>query len=139
MAEWVSRFSGLAGELGTKGLRMSDHIKITPVNRGKRPAFFDDPVIDQLMAIIMAMSAELSVVYDRVDTIERLLDQKGQLARDEIEKYRPNQDIENERNTRRNEYINRLFRIITEEKDSIVAHDKMDEYNSLMADLAKQK
>jgi hypothetical protein len=118
---------------------MNEKIKITPVNRGKRPAFFDDPVIDQLMAIIMAMSAELSVVYDRVDTIERLLDQKGQISKNEIEKYRPGQEIENERNTRRNEYIARLFRIITEEKDSMVAHDKMDEYNALVADLAEHK
>lgn len=55
---------------------MSDKIKITPVNRGKRPAFFDDPAIDQLMAIVMSMSAEMSVLYDRVDTIERLLDKK---------------------------------------------------------------
>jgi len=116
---------------------MSDDIKITPVNRGKRPAFFDDPAIDQLMAIIMAMSAELSVVYDRVDTIERLLDKNGTLKRDDIEAFRPDQDLEDERNDRRNEYISRLFRIIREERENLVPHEKMDEYNALMDELAK--
>lgn len=116
---------------------MSKDIKITPVNRGKRPAFFDDPAIDQLMAIVMSMSAEMSVLYDRVDTIERLLDKKGTLSRDDIEAFRPNQATEDERNVRRNDYIARLFRIIHEERESLVSHDKMDEYNALMDELAK--
>lgn len=116
---------------------MSEDIKITPVNRGKRPAFFDDPAIDQLMAIVMAMSGEMSVLYDRVDTIERLLDKKGTLSRDDIEAFRPDQALEDERNTRRNEYISRIFRIIREERETLVAHDKMDEYNALMDELAK--
>ena len=115
---------------------MSKDIKLTPVNRGKRPTFFDDPTIDQLMAIIMAMSAEMSVVYDRVDTIERLLDKKGTLNCDVIEAYRPDQAVEDERNTRRNEYIGRLFRIIREERETLVPHEKMDEYNALVDELA---
>lgn len=116
---------------------MSEDIKITPVNRGKRPAFFDDPAIDQLMAIVMAMSSEMSVLYDRVDTIERLLDKKGTLSRDDIEAFRPDQPLEDERNERRNAYIARIFRIISEERETLVAHDKMDEYNALMDELAK--
>ncbi|MFL2769703.1 MAG: hypothetical protein ACJZ9F_01705 [Rhodospirillaceae bacterium] len=117
---------------------MSDGIRITPVNRGKRPTFFDDPAIDQLMAIIMAMSAEMSVVYDRVDTIERLLDKKGTLSRADVEAYRPDEAVEDERNERRNEYIARLFRIIREERDTLTSHDKMDEYNTLMDELARE-
>lgn len=116
---------------------MSDGIKITPVNRGKRPTFFDDPAIDQLMAIVMAMSAEMSVLYDRVDTMERLLDKNGTLKRDDIEAFRPDQEVEDERNVRRNEYIARLFRIIREERETLVPHDKMDEYNALMDELAQ--
>lgn len=111
---------------------MSKDIKLTPVNRGKRPTFFDDPTIDQFMA----MSAEMSVVYDRVDTIERLLDKKGTLNRDDIEAYRPDQAVEDERNTRRNEYIGRLLRIICEEQETLVPYEKMDEYNALVDKLA---
>jgi len=116
---------------------MTDEIKITPVARGKRPYFFDDPAIDQLMAIVMAMSAELSVVYDRVDTIERLLDAKGTLDKSDIEAFRPDEAVESERTDRRNEYIGRLFRIIREERENIVPHDKMNEYRKIMEEISK--
>jgi len=115
---------------------MSNKIKIDPVNLGKRPVFFDDPATDQLIAIIMAMSAELSVLYDRVDTIERLLDKKGTLERNEIEKFRPDQKVEDQRNERRNEYISRIFRIIQEERMNLTPHDKMDEYKNLMEEIS---
>ena len=110
---------------------MSDPIKITPVNRGQRPAFFDDPAIDQLMAVVMAMSAELSVVTDRVDTIERLLDTKGTLHRADIEAYRPDAAVHSERTERRNEYIARIFRVIREGGE-IAPHDKLERYNAVM-------
>ena len=116
---------------------MADPIKITPVNRGKRPYFFDDPAIDQLFAIVMAMSAEMSVLWDRVDTTERLLDQKGTLSRADIEAYRPDEKVHAERTERRNGYIDRIFRIIREERESLVPHEKMDEYRALMDDLSK--
>ncbi len=116
---------------------MAEPIKIRPVNRGKRPHFFDDPAIDQLFAIVMAMSAELSVLWDRVDTTERLLDKKGTLTRADIEAFRPDEGVHAERTERRNGYIDRIFRIIREERESLVAHDKMDEYRELMDDLSK--
>ena len=116
---------------------MEEKIEIKPVNRGKRPFFFDDPAIDQLIAIIMAMSGELSVLYDRVDTIERLLETNGGLNRKDIEKFRPSQEIEDERNVRRNEYIARLFKIITDEKTNLTPHDKMRDYSNLMKELDK--
>ena len=117
---------------------MSDKIKITPVNRGKRPFFFDDPAIDQLISIIMAMSGELSVLYDRVDTIERILEKNGGLNREEIEKFNTNNKIEEERDARRNEFIARIFKIITDEKTNFTPHDKMHDYKNLMKDLGKK-
>ncbi|MDX2222234.1 MAG: hypothetical protein SFV21_05770 [Rhodospirillaceae bacterium] len=116
---------------------MSEPIKIRPVARGKRPHFFDDPAIDQLMAIVMAMSAEMSVLWDRVDTMERLLDEKGTLSRADVEAYRPDQAVHDERTARRNGYIDRIFRIIREERESLVPHEKMDEYRKIMDDVSK--
>jgi hypothetical protein len=79
--------------------------------KGKRSVFFDDPAIDQIMTFILELSAEVSVVYDRMDTIERLLDEKGTISRDDIEAYRPNEDVENARNERREAYLKRVFRM----------------------------
>jgi len=79
--------------------------------KGKRSVFFDDPAIDQIMTFIVELSAEVSVVYDRLDTVERLLNEKGTISRDDIEAYRPNEDAEGERNARREAYLKRVFRM----------------------------
>lgn len=107
-------------------------------NVGERPAFFDDPAADQLMALFMAMSAELSTLYDRVDTLERLLADKDVVSRDEVEAYRPDTDGEAERKSRREQYIRRLFRIIREDGDNLVPHDKMERYRALQDELKQR-
>ena len=83
--------------------------------KGKRSIFFDDPSIDQLMTFIVELSAEVSVVYDRLDTIERLLDKQKTISREDIESYRPDQKTEASRNQRRSEYLKRVFRIHSKE------------------------
>ena len=108
-----------------------DNIWDSERNVGERPAFFDDPAVDQLLAIIMAMSGELSVLYDRVDTLERLLDSKQVVEREEIEGYQPPDAVEDERKQRRSAYIRRLLRIIREDAENIVPHDQMNRYAAL--------
>jgi len=85
--------------------------------KGKRSVFFDDPAIDQMMTFILELSAEVSVVYDRLDTVERLLDEKGTISRSDIENYRPNEDIEAARNDRREAYLKRVFRMHPESSE----------------------
>ena len=57
--------------------------------KGKRPAYFEDPAIDRTLSIVMAIAGEMAVLRERVDTIERLLDAKGTINRDDIEAYVP--------------------------------------------------
>jgi hypothetical protein len=72
-----------------------------------------------MMTFIVELSAEVSVVYDRLDTVERLLDEKGAINRDDIEAYRPNEEVEAARDTRREAYLRRVFRMHPEHsKDS---------------------
>ena len=40
--------------------------------KGRRPTYFDDPENDKLLAIVMALAGEVSVLRDRLDTVERL-------------------------------------------------------------------
>jgi hypothetical protein len=86
-------------------------IRLPRVAKGKRPQFFDDPAIDQMMTFIIELSAEVSVLYDRVDTIERLLDAKGTISRADIEAYRAPDAVESERMARRDAYLKRVFRM----------------------------
>ena len=52
--------------------------------KGKRPQFLDDPAVERVMSIAMSVAAELAVARERIDTLERLLAQKGILSAAEI-------------------------------------------------------
>ena len=88
-------------------------------SKGKRATFYKDPAVDQLFAIITMLTQELSVAFDRIETVERLLDKNGVLKRSDIEKYKPGEAEETERTTRRDEYIGRVFNILHQEAEAL--------------------
>lgn len=88
-------------------------------SRGKRPYFFDDPDIDRLLAIVWAMAGELAVARERIDTLERVLERRGALDREEIEGFRPSAAEAGERGRWQLEYIARLLRILQQEADAL--------------------
>lgn len=90
--------------------------------KGKRPVYFDDPQIDKMLAIIMALTAEVSVLRDRLDTLEHLIQDKGILSIDEIETYQPDEQVTKEREQRRAEYIARVLRVVQEEVEALQQH-----------------
>lgn len=87
--------------------------------KGKRPAYFDDPATDRLLSITMALAAELSVARERLDTLERLLDAKGIVARDEVESYRPDRAAGYERGVATREYVARILRGVQQDMEAI--------------------
>ncbi|MFN3287441.1 MAG: hypothetical protein ACK40H_03265 [Sphingomonadaceae bacterium] len=87
--------------------------------KGKRPAFFDDPAVDRLLSITMALAGELSVTRERLDTLERLLDAKGVVSRDEVEDYRPDRQAGYERGVATREYIARILRGVQQDMEAI--------------------
>ncbi len=87
--------------------------------KGKRPVYFENPECDKLLAITMALAGELSVVRERLDTIERLLEAKGAVTTAEIESYRPDEKATAERDRWREEYLERILRIVHHELESI--------------------
>lgn len=83
--------------------------------KGKRPVYFDDPQTDKVLAIIMALIGEVSVLRERLDTIERLLEAKDILAIADIEAYQPDDSVAKEREQWRAEYIARVLRVLQTE------------------------
>lgn len=79
--------------------------------KGKRPHFFDDPAIDQVMTFLLELMAETSAMRDRIDTIERLLDAKGSITRADVEDYRAPPEIEAERTAWRKGFVERVLRM----------------------------
>jgi len=87
--------------------------------KGKKPTFFVDPQVDKLMAIVMALAGEVSVLRERLDTVERLVENKGLLTRHEIEAYRPTEQAAEEREQWRSQYIARVLRVVHEELEAV--------------------
>ena len=83
------------------------------VAKGRRPFFLDSPDSDKLLAMIVALVGEVSVVKERLDTHERLA-ARGKVATvEEIENYAPDEDVEDEREAWRAAMLERVFRIIS--------------------------
>lgn len=106
-----------------------DYIKAAGAKaKGKRPYFFDDPAVERILSITMAVAGELAVVRERLDSLERILEKKDLLTMAEVEKYEPDDASAEERQQWHAEYIARILRIIQQEMEAL-------EDESLNADL----
>ena len=85
------------------------------VSKGRRPYFFDDPNIDKLMAIIMALTAELSVIRERLDVHERLAAEKTWATAAEIEAFVISDEVRGERSEQRTKLLKRVLRVLSDE------------------------
>jgi hypothetical protein len=56
-----------------------------------RPAFFSDPEIDRLLAIIVRLMTEHSVLSERVKILESLLIESGAITREALEAFEPSE------------------------------------------------
>lgn len=82
--------------------------------KGRRAQFYQDPAIDQLWAVVAALTGEVSVAFDRLDTFERVLERHGYVTRAAIEAYRPDEVAAAERSRRREELIQRVFEVLSQ-------------------------
>jgi hypothetical protein len=87
--------------------------------KGKRPQYFDDPAIDRVLSILLAVAGEVSVLRERLDTIERLLDAKGTISRADIEAYQPDRDAAHDRGLATKEYIARIMRGVQQDMEAM--------------------
>jgi hypothetical protein len=90
--------------------------------KGKRPQFLD-PEDDRMLSILMALVGEVSVMRERIDTIERLLDAKGTVSRADIESYTPDMDTGRERNLLIKEYLARIMRGVQQDMQALAELD----------------
>jgi hypothetical protein len=104
--------------------RIEDLDPVAEANRrahGKRPQFLDDPATERVLAIVMALAGELSVARERIDTLERLLEQHGVFRRSEIESFVPDATAQTERHAWGREYIARILRIVDQDVQALAA------------------
>lgn len=88
-------------------------------SREPRPVFSpDEPVAERLVRVVMNLAAELAVVRERLDTVERLLAEKGSLTSADIEAFAPGEAVDAERREWRETYVRRIFADLEAEIDA---------------------
>jgi hypothetical protein len=83
-------------------------IPVTP--KGKRPSFFDESAVDQIVTMMLEVMAELWVVKERVYTLEKVLDEAGMAATEKVEAFKMNPDEIAELEGARRKYIETIMR-----------------------------
>lgn len=86
--------------------------------KGKRPEYFSAPEHDRMLSMLMVLVGEVSVIRERLDTIERLLETKGTINRQDIENYAPESDAAYERGLMAREYIARVMRALQQDLEA---------------------
>jgi hypothetical protein len=107
----------------------------TPMARaakGKRPQYFEDPAVDKLHLMVMALIEELSVTRDRLDTVERLIEKHGLFEVNEVEDYFPDPKADAARTGRRIAYIRRVMKGITDEIENLRGQDPALEFDEVV-------
>src|SRR5690606_5992811 len=85
--------------------------------KGARPYFFEDPAVDKLVAMLMGLTGEVSVLADRVDTLERLLAAQGTLPAGSVDSYAPDAAVREARDARREQMLRNVLRIIAQDQE----------------------
>ena len=105
--------------------------------KGKRPSFFETPGVDYLMHMVMVLSQELSVSRDRLDTLERLIEDKSIIKRTDFNDYTPDQACLEERETNRQALISSLFSVMDQEAAELASKDTKQRFDEVIKETAK--
>lgn len=105
--------------------------------RGKRPRFYATPGLDEAMSMILVLANELSVVRDRLDTVERVAAAKGVMLEADIEAYAPDHAVLEAREARRQELLERLYYLPRKDVAELAAAETHERYRDTLNDIAK--
>jgi len=103
--------------------------------KGKRPWFFNDPDVERVLSITMALAMEHAVTRQRLDALERLLEQQGVFSREQLDQFQPAREAEAERTQWFKEYIARILRIVQQETEALEEAGMDDSMEQIMDEL----
>ncbi len=85
------------------------------VAKGKQPQFHDDRAIDQLMAMVTALTAEVSILRDRLDTHERIAETRKLFSTSDVDHFVPDGPMMAARSKQRQRLLRKVFRVLKED------------------------
>jgi len=75
----------------------------------KEQLFFNDPAIDRVMGMFVALAAEVYILRDRNQVLEEMLERSGTLQPGAIESWQPGPEHQAELAARRDAFIERIM------------------------------
>jgi hypothetical protein len=84
-----------------------------------RPHFHDEPAIDRLIAMNLALLREVSVLKDRVTTLEKLGEAAGWLAEGALDAYHPDLAERTVREAVREAMVGRVLNVLGQEIEEL--------------------
>lgn len=104
--------------------------------KGKRPAFYEAPGMDQAMSMIMVLANEMAVVRDRLDSAERVMAANGVDLAAGIEALTLDQAALEEREVRRQQFLDRLFYLMRKDASEAARAETAAGYHETIAEIA---
>jgi hypothetical protein len=83
----------------------------------RRPIPGEDPAIARLTAMVAALTSELTVARERLDTVERLAEQAGVFTQAQIETYEPTPEANAARDALRRRQMAKVFRPLRDDAE----------------------
>jgi hypothetical protein len=85
--------------------------------------FFEDPVVDRLMGVVMALAAEVYIIKDRERALEQVLADKGIIGSDAVESFKPASPDQESSGKERDAFVSRIFESIVAGGEAMSAVD----------------
>jgi hypothetical protein len=104
--------------------------------RGKRPSFYQDPALDQMMSMIIVLASEVSVLADQLDSTHRVMAMHGIDAATEIAALALDEAALEQREARRQAMLERLFYLVRKEASEAGANETTEGYIKTIDEIA---
>lgn len=104
--------------------------------KGRRPFFFEDKNVDRQLAIVAALSGEVSVIRQRLAAHESLAAAGIPATEDAVESFEPSEQEKEALADWRREFLTRVFRILEFQTDVEAAESAEAEYNAMVGNFA---
>jgi hypothetical protein len=98
---------------------MTDDVRLPTTPRGERPRYFQDPAVDKVLSITMALAGEVAVMHDRLDSLERLLEARQPITRSALESFQPSGEERVARDAWRDRFLDVVMRSVHQELESL--------------------
>lgn len=105
--------------------------------KGKRPSFYDQPGLDQMMSMIMVLAGEVSVLADQIDLMQRVAGANGLDLTGGMKAIVLDQPALEAREARRQAMLDRLFYLMRKEAAEAAENETSEAYVGVIDEIAK--